>query len=89
MLREVDESEWGELGKALIQSFEQVDEEDEPFGEPNAEYCWSVEPDHNGGWFCHHPDCTVSPYTDEQEIQALERLDQHLDGDRESSDLDS
>lgn len=87
MLRELDEQEWGELGKALVQSFKQVDEGGVPAGPPNAEYCWQGgEPGHTGGWLCVHPDCTVSPYTDEQELQALERLDMYLDGDREVED---
>ena len=83
MLREVDESEWGKLGKALIQSLGQVQKGEVPVGDPNAEYCWVDEPGHTGGWFCVHPDCVASPYTDESEIQALERLDQYLEGDRE------
>lgn len=71
------DEEIGDMAHALYLAFKR-EEEVEPFGEPNAEYCWSAEHDHNGGWFCHHPDCVVSPYTDEAEIQALDRLDQSL-----------
>jgi hypothetical protein len=35
-------------------------ESEEEFGVPNASYCQSMEPDHNGGWFCHHPECVTS-----------------------------
>lgn len=77
------DEEIGDMANALYLAFK-AEEAIEPVGEPNAEYCWAAEPGHTGGWFCVHPDCVVSSYTDESELRALERLDMYLDGDRES-----
>jgi len=55
---------WGKLVESDIDPRNQ--EEDEEFGKPNIAYCNSLEPDHNGGWFCFHPDCVTSPCEDER-----------------------
>lgn len=66
MIGEIDESEWGDLGKALIQSLQQAQNGEVPMGSPNLEYCYQFERGHTGGWFCNHPDCVVM-YGDEDD----------------------
>jgi hypothetical protein len=82
---ELDEQQWMLLA-ALTMSAEEADQVENDFP-VNAEYCWHHNGPDRGGWTCQDPDCVASPYTDEQEIQALERLDQYLDGDREVDDF--
>lgn len=68
----IERAAWAHYQSESIDPREQ--DEDEEFGTPNAAYCQSEEPDHNGGWFCHHPNCVTSPDGLEPESPA-ERFD--------------